>query len=104
MSSMQATSFEFRQRFFFIGMIFGLGFFCYSFDRKNAAAALAQRIFGSPAESPQATHHLQLILGLAALLVAAAAMLRTWAAAYIRGRVIHDMNLLSSGALPLPSS
>jgi protein-S-isoprenylcysteine O-methyltransferase Ste14 len=90
---MQASNFEFRQRFFVIGLIFGLGFFCYSFDQKNAAAALAQRIFGSPPESPQATHHLQLILGLAALIVAASAMLRTWAAAYLRGSVIHDMNL-----------
>ena len=37
---MRATGFEFRNRFWMMGVIFWLGFFCYSFDQVNAGVAL----------------------------------------------------------------
>lgn len=92
---MRATDFEFRNRFWLIGMIFGLGFFCYTFDHVNAGAALVRAIAGSglDLDSPRGRHELQAVFGVAALLVAASAMVRTWATAYLNTEVVHDANL-----------
>ena len=43
---MHATRFEFRFRFWFIALIFLLGFACYSFDRIPAAVALLKLLAG----------------------------------------------------------
>jgi protein-S-isoprenylcysteine O-methyltransferase Ste14 len=117
--AMPATDFEFRNRFWVMGIIFWLGFFCYSFDPVNAGAALlgahtptsstpltvsvagvrlvfpslAYETFGMTPGSEQGRWKLQLIFGLAALLVAAAAMMRTWATAYLQSDVVQDPKL-----------
>jgi protein-S-isoprenylcysteine O-methyltransferase Ste14 len=96
---MHASDFEFRNRFFLIGLLFGAGFFCYSFDRVNAATALVAAIVGrdvNPAVSAD-RHGLQLVLGVATLLVGASAMIRTWATAYLRTVVVHDPALHTEG-------
>lgn len=96
---MRATGLEFRQRFWFIGGIFWLGFMCYSFDHRNAAAALAKLFWGRdfnldrPADAPV----LHLIFAFAALLCVLAALIRTWAAAYLRSAIVHDHALHSEG-------
>jgi protein-S-isoprenylcysteine O-methyltransferase Ste14 len=96
---MRATGLEFRQRFWFIGGIFCLGFMCYSFDHRNAAAALAKLFWGRdfnldrPADAPV----LHLIFAFAALLCVLAALIRTWAAAYLRSAIVHDHALHSEG-------
>jgi len=80
---MQATEFEFRHRFWVICAVFAVGFACYSIDHRNAATALARG-------SSDGVH---LVLGLGALLAAAAAALRTWASAYMRTAVVKDQAL-----------
>ncbi|HEV2176831.1 MAG TPA: PDZ domain-containing protein [Terriglobia bacterium] len=76
---MRATEFEFRQRFWFIGLIYWIGFACYSFDRTNAAVALV-RLAGHASSPASQRHELQLIFGAGALLCALAALIRTWGA------------------------
>lgn len=80
---MQATEFEFRNRFWVICAVFAAGFTCYSIDHRNAATVLARG-------SSDGVH---LVLGLGALLVVAAAALRTWASAYMHTAVVKDQAL-----------
>lgn len=91
---MRATEFEFRQRFWLIGLIYWIGFACYSLDRTNAGVKLlALTRHASNPDSPSGRHELQLIFGAGALLCALAALIRTWGAAYLRSEVVHDLNL-----------
>ena len=94
---MLATGFEFRHRFWIIGLIFTLAFWCYAFDSQNAVVA-AIRLFSSDRINPK-SHEGELILRLVfvfgALTVAAAAALRTWASAYLKSEVVHDSSLHS---------
>jgi protein-S-isoprenylcysteine O-methyltransferase Ste14 len=96
---MRASDFEFRNRFFFIGLLFGVGFFCYSFDHVNAAVALVSAFARRDInlDAPADRHALQAVLGLAAVLVAGSAMIRTWATAYLRTSVVHDPTLHTEG-------
>ena len=96
---MKATELEFRQRFWFIGGIFWLGFSCYSFDHQNAALALAELLSGGHRHlnSPAGKDVLRLIFAAGAVLSILAAALRTWAAAYLRSAVVHDHRLHTEG-------
>jgi len=113
---MRATAFEFRNRFWMMGVIFWLGFFCYSFDRVNAGVALlgspiaptstpisvsiaganvifapmTYEMFGLTPGSNGGRLQLHVMFGIAALLVAGAAMIRTWATAYLQSDVVQD--------------
>jgi len=111
---MRATEFEFRNRFWMMGLIFAIGFFCYSFDPVNVAAALLgmkmpiastpmsvtigglQILFPSlmqAALGSAAGWKLRLIFAIATLVIAASAMIRTWATAYLRTDVVQDPKL-----------
>ncbi|MGC1105535.1 MAG: isoprenylcysteine carboxylmethyltransferase family protein [Candidatus Acidiferrales bacterium] len=94
---MRATEFEFRQRFFCIGCVFGLGFFCYSFDHVTAAFAVAHLLGGKSLnlDSPAGMRALHLIFGFGAVLCILAALIRTWAAAYLHSEIVHDHALHS---------
>lgn len=95
---MHATEFEFRHRFWFIILTYFVGFMCYRFDRMNVVDALAHRIFrgNDPGlGSPAARHAIQGLFILSALLVAAAAGIRTWAGAYLRAEVVFDTKVHS---------
>lgn len=96
---MRATSFEFRYRFWVIGLIFWAGFWCYSFDHVNVAVALLSALHGGGFEvdSARGRHELQAIFATGALVAASAAMVRTWAAAYLRGDVIRDSQVRTEG-------
>jgi protein-S-isoprenylcysteine O-methyltransferase Ste14 len=61
-----------------------IGFGLYNVDHMNFAQALLQ--------SSQDTLLLRLMFGGGALLVFLAALLRTWATAYLRTEVVHDMS------------
>jgi protein-S-isoprenylcysteine O-methyltransferase Ste14 len=113
---MRATGFEFRNRFWVMGVIFWLGFFCYSFDRVNAGVALmgspipttstpisvsfagvnvvfaqmTYEMFGLTPGSKEGRLKLQVMFGIAAFLVAGSAMIRTWATAYLQSDVVQD--------------
>ncbi len=93
---MRATKFEFEQRFWIIGIIFGLGFSLAWLDHTNFAVGLLH--FFSPSldpDSPRGNIWLRLIFGAGALLVFLAASLRTWATAYLRTEIVHDASLHS---------
>ncbi len=94
---MRATEIEFRARFWFIGGIFWAGFASYSIDPKNAAIAFAKVILGRTfiPDSPAAVPKLRLFFAFGALLALLAALLRTWAAAYLHSVVVHDHALHS---------
>src|SRR5580658_3040468 len=88
---MRATKFEFEQRFWFIGMVFWLGFSFYAVDRTNAALWLLHVV--APSVDPNSDHGnnlARLIFGAGALLVFLAAAFRTWATAYLKTEVVHD--------------
>jgi len=92
---MRATEFEFRYRFWVIGLIFWLAFSCYSFDQVNAGESVARWFVGAPVD-PHSAHFqlvLHLVFAFGAALAIAAAALRTWSAAYLKSEVVHDLDL-----------
>lgn len=88
-----ATDFEFRYRFWIIGAFFWIGFSLYRFDHLNIAEYAMDRTLGS--DSPRGVVIIHAAFGVAALLVLCAAMIRTWAAAYLQSDVVHDLDLHS---------
>jgi len=79
----RATDFEFRNRFWLIGAIFGWGFFCYAFDHANAAEALARL-------TPNEDGAVRIIFAVGAAITVLAALVRSWATAYLQSEVVHD--------------
>jgi protein-S-isoprenylcysteine O-methyltransferase Ste14 len=92
--SFAASEREFRARFWFILGIFSLGFLLYLVDRQNVCAALSIFIFRhQPGSSARID---RLIIGLfwvGACLVGLAALIRTWAEAYLHSSIVHDAGL-----------
>jgi protein-S-isoprenylcysteine O-methyltransferase Ste14 len=89
----RASKFEFENRFWIIGGLFGLAFGLYIVDHTNSAAALLHWI--APAmnlDSTQGIFWLRIIFGCGAFLVFLAALLRTWATAYLRAEIVHDQS------------
>lgn len=88
---MRATRFEFEQRFFIIGAIYGIGFFLSTFDHVGAMTALRHWLAPSlPPGSAAVTNFNRVVMTCGALLVFLSAMLRTWASAYLRTDIVHD--------------
>jgi protein-S-isoprenylcysteine O-methyltransferase Ste14 len=89
-----ASESEFRARFWFIMGVFWLGFLLYFVDHKNVCAALSAFIFRHhPGSSAQMD---RLIIGLfwaGTFLAGWAALIRTWAGAYLRSSIVHDAGL-----------
>jgi protein-S-isoprenylcysteine O-methyltransferase Ste14 len=73
----------FRYRFWLFTAVFLIGFGFSAVDHTNATVALV-------GDSPMA---LRAAFGVAALLVLLAAVIRTWAAAYLQSSVVHDSRL-----------
>jgi protein-S-isoprenylcysteine O-methyltransferase Ste14 len=90
----RATEFEFRHRFWIISGIFYLGFSCYMWDRTNVSVALARMIPGGM-HSPLVGRWIRAILGMGVLIVTLAALVRSWAEAYLHSSVVHDRQLHS---------
>jgi protein-S-isoprenylcysteine O-methyltransferase Ste14 len=88
---MKATDFEFRNRFWIFGLIFGLGFWLYALDHVNSVQCLINITIG--ANSPHADLLARCALAFAALLTLLAALLRTWATSYLRSDVMQDHDL-----------
>ena len=90
---MRATDFEFRYRSLFLCLGYLVGFGCYRFDSLNSTVALARWIFRASdprLQSLPAHLVLRTMFAGGAMLVAAAAGIRTWGAAYLRTEVVHD--------------
>jgi protein-S-isoprenylcysteine O-methyltransferase Ste14 len=90
----RATEFEFRHRFWIISGIFYLGFSCYMWDRMNVSVALTRMILGG-LSSPLAGGLIRAILAVGVLIVTLAALVRSWAEAYLHSSVVHDSELHS---------
>lgn len=98
MSAMRATKFEFEQRFWIIGALFFLGFSASWLDPVNFSVAALHVIAPSvDLDSAQGNFWLRILFGCGALLVFAAALLRTWATAYLRTEIVHDPSQHSEG-------
>lgn len=92
--SWRATEFEFQNRFWIISGIFYLGFSCYIWDRMNVCVAVARAVLGG-LNSPLAGLWIRAILGVGVLTVTLAALVRSWAEAYLHSSVVHDSRLHS---------
>lgn len=84
---MVATEFEFRRRSLLNLVHFWIAFQLYSFDHINIVSAFA------PWNSRGAATVARVVFGVGALLLAIAAAVRTWAAAYLQSDVVHDTAL-----------
>ena len=96
---MRATEFEFRYRFFIIIAIFTAGFYCYALDPVGVSVMLARWFIAHPVELSVASDRrvVQLVLAFGVALCFLAALVRTWAAAYLHSEIVHDWNLHAEG-------
>jgi protein-S-isoprenylcysteine O-methyltransferase Ste14 len=86
---MQATDFEFRNRWWLFATIFTLAFMAYIVDPVNSGAALVDWL--ARRRGITATDNAyRLVFAIAAALVALAALIRTWATSYLRAEVMTD--------------
>jgi protein-S-isoprenylcysteine O-methyltransferase Ste14 len=94
---MRATEFEFNNRFWVIGAIFTLGFApLYRVDHVNFALALVHALAPSlDLDSARGNLWVRLVFACGAALIFLAALLRTWATAYLRTEVVHDPTIHS---------
>lgn len=84
---MQATAFEFKYRALLFGVLFFVSFAFYAVDSQNVTAAFANSLehrYGWDARVIA-----RLLLAGATLLVGAAALMRTWASAYLTANVVY---------------
>jgi protein-S-isoprenylcysteine O-methyltransferase Ste14 len=87
MLAMKATHWEFANRALVFGLIFAVSFPLYSLDRQNSAAALANWI--GPRIGADPDFVVRLLFAVAALLLLAAALIRSWASAYLEAGVVY---------------
>jgi protein-S-isoprenylcysteine O-methyltransferase Ste14 len=95
----RATEFEFRYRFFIIMALFIGGFWCYALDHVNVSQMLAEKLMPHLSEAGVLSerHGVQIFLAFGAFLTILAALIRTWAAAYLQSEVVHDSRLHAEG-------
>jgi protein-S-isoprenylcysteine O-methyltransferase Ste14 len=94
---LKATGFEFRCRFWIIGAIFWIGFSCYRWDHLNISVAVADWLagLGTSLDSPVVDRYARIIFGIGTLVVTLAALIRSWAEAYLHSSIVHDMDMHS---------
>lgn len=98
---MQATLFEFRNRWWIFAGLFSVAFLAYAIDQMNTGQAIGNWI--SRHSSINVTDNTyRIIFGCAALLQALSAFLRTWGTSYLQAEVmsdsrIHTEKLLADG-------
>jgi protein-S-isoprenylcysteine O-methyltransferase Ste14 len=91
---MRATEFEFRHRFWFIFLLFWVGFAAYRIDPVNVAEATLRWLAPGGLGTT-----MRWAFAAAALLVGLAAGVRTWATAYLQTERVHDSNLRTEGVV-----
>ena len=89
----RATDFEFRARFWFIGGMFYLAFAPYYAGDTSFSVYAARWLAG--AGSPHVGSYARWILGFGTALATAAALIRSWAEAYLKSSVVHDAKMHS---------
>ena len=93
LSKFRATDFEFRARFWIIGGVFYLGFALYAAGDRNFTWSVARWLAG--AGSPNVSTYSRVVLGFGTALAAAAALIRSWAEAYLHSSVVYDAKMHS---------
>jgi len=88
---MKATDWEFSNRAMLFGLIFAFSFPLYAVDHENSAAALANWIGFHLQGNPDFIA--RILFACAAVLLAIAALIRTWASAYLHAGVVYASNL-----------
>jgi len=92
--SFQATELEFRSRFWFIMGSYWAGFLLYFVDRVNVCAAIGIFVYRhETAPDAKIDHLIILLFAVGTAITALAALIRTWAGAYLHSSVIHDAAL-----------
>jgi protein-S-isoprenylcysteine O-methyltransferase Ste14 len=84
---MPATDWEFKNRAMLFGIIFGVSFFLSSIDHVNSASWLAGRLGAAFGTSEDLIA--RIVFAIAALLLIAAATVRSWASAYLKSEVVY---------------
>jgi protein-S-isoprenylcysteine O-methyltransferase Ste14 len=91
---MKATPWEFSNRALLFGLIFGCAFPLYAFDPQNVSGTLADWLGARTGWNADVVAR-ALFAG-AALLMALAALLRTWASSYLHASVVYGSELKSA--------
>ncbi len=84
---MKASDWEFKNRAMLFGLIFAVSFPLYAVDKQNVTAALGSWL--APRWGMTEDRAAQMLLVVAALLLAIAALVRTWASAYLHASVVY---------------
>jgi protein-S-isoprenylcysteine O-methyltransferase Ste14 len=91
---MRATNWEFRNRAWLFGALFGVAFFLYSVDPQNVCAAVANRL--SASWGLHADDIARGLFVLAAVIAAAAAFLRSSGSAYLHQDIVYASDVKSA--------
>jgi protein-S-isoprenylcysteine O-methyltransferase Ste14 len=89
---MQATLFEFRNRWWIIFLLFMVAFLAYAVDHMNTGEAVARWICHQ-LKVPVTDNAFRIVFGCGALLLALAAFLRTWGTSYLQAEVMRDSHV-----------
>jgi protein-S-isoprenylcysteine O-methyltransferase Ste14 len=89
--SMKATNWEFTNRALLFGLIFAFSFPLYFLDHPNSTAALASWLGPKLQRDPGLVA--RLLFAFATVLLIVAALMRTWASAYLRAGVVYAAEL-----------
>jgi protein-S-isoprenylcysteine O-methyltransferase Ste14 len=84
---MRASDWEFKNRGTICGLILGCSFALNAIDRENVTALLANWMGGKRQMAPEQIARILLLA--AALLLCVAALIRTWASAYLQAEVVY---------------
>jgi protein-S-isoprenylcysteine O-methyltransferase Ste14 len=84
---MKATHWEFKNRAMVFGWMFGFTFALYALDHQNSAASLANWL--EPRMGIDAQAIARFLFAGGALLLTLAALIRTWASAYLKADVVY---------------
>lgn len=87
---MKASNWEFSNRAMIFGLIFGVSFPLYTLDHQNSAQALANWLAPRMGMNADAELLLRWLFFAAAGLLAIAALIRTWASAYLQAEVVYS--------------
>jgi protein-S-isoprenylcysteine O-methyltransferase Ste14 len=91
---MRARNAEFTNRAAIFGCIIGVPFALYSLDHENGAALLANWLSPKLGMNPDGLARILFVL--AALLLAVAALIRTWASSYLSASVVYAPEVKSA--------
>jgi protein-S-isoprenylcysteine O-methyltransferase Ste14 len=94
---MKATQWEFTNRAMLFGLIFSLGFTLYLLDHQICVAVFANWL--GPRLGMGVDFVASLLLGLGAVILATAALVRTWASAYLQADVVYAADVKTASVV-----